>query len=404
MSNKNLVVVDSVSKRFCRNLKKSLIYGISDIGRELLCKDLSGKALRKAEFWANHNVSFNLERGQCIGLIGHNGAGKTTLLKMLNGLIKPDAGRIEIRGRVGALIALGAGFNPILTGRENVYIAGSILGLTRKEIKKSYDEIVEFADVADFMETPVQNYSSGMQVRLGFSIATTLNPDILLVDEVLAVGDFNFRQKCMNRIRSFVSGGGAAIIVSHAMAHIQSVCSHALYLKHGEVRSSGNLEEAFEMYFDDYDTLTEESDEAHGDFNIRVNLLGAEGGDARLNENGRFVVNVKSKRCLSNVAIKLVILTKNQNIRIASFETPKDKGVDLKIGDNELIYNLDAIPFVAGKYAVRTNIIDLNSGITIYNKGGEGRPDYVDVKENVSNRDFSKNALGELISLNGEWS
>ena len=156
--------------------------------------------LRTKEFWAVNNVSFELKRGECLGLIGRNGAGKTTLLKMLNGLIKPDAGRIEMRGRVGALIALGAGFNPILTGRENIYVNGSVLGLTKKEIGAKLDEIVDFAEIGDFIDTPVQNYSSGMAVRLGFAVASSIRPDVLLIDEVLAVGDISFVLRCLNRV------------------------------------------------------------------------------------------------------------------------------------------------------------------------------------------------------------
>ena len=158
-----LVRVSGVSKKFCLSLKKSLWYGLCDMGRELTGRRRGEHGgLRTKEFWAVNNVSFELKRGECLGLIGRNGAGKTTLLKMLNGLIKPDAGRIEMRGRVGALIALGAGFNPILTGRENIYVNGSVLGLTKKEIGAKLDEIVDFAEIGDFIDTPVQNYSSGM--------------------------------------------------------------------------------------------------------------------------------------------------------------------------------------------------------------------------------------------------
>jgi ABC-type polysaccharide/polyol phosphate transport system ATPase subunit len=171
----------------------------------------SSSGLRAGEFFAVKDVSFELRRGECLGLIGHNGAGKTTLLKMLNGLIKPDAGSITMRGRVGALIALGAGFNPILTGRENIYINGSVLGLSKKEIDAKIDEIIDFADVREAIDMPVQNYSSGMNVRLGFAVATTLEPDILIVDEVLAVGDAEFQKKCLGKMKD-VAGHGRTIL------------------------------------------------------------------------------------------------------------------------------------------------------------------------------------------------
>lgn len=237
-----LVRVENLSKIFCRDLKKSLWYGVRD-GLGELFPHVNGRKfdsqgtpeLRKDEFWANKNVSFELRRGECIGLIGHNGAGKTTLLKLLNGLLKPDQGRIEMRGRVGALIALGAGFNPILSGRENVYIAGSVFGLSRREIDARYDEIVDFAELHDFMESPVRNYSSGMQVRLGFAVASAIEPDILLIDEVLAVGDIGFVIKCMNRVRK-LSERSAVIFVSHTMQFVGQFCSRILLMKDGETK------------------------------------------------------------------------------------------------------------------------------------------------------------------------
>lgn len=230
--NEVLVRVQGVSKRFCRDLKRSLFYGAWDIWNDLRGHSLDEGELRKQEFWTNQDISFELRRGECLGLIGRNGAGKTTLLKMLNGLIKPDRGTIEIKGRVGALIALGAGFNPILTGRENVYIAGSVYGLSKKEIDAKYDEIVEFAELEEFMETPVRNYSSGMQVRLGFAVATSMEPDVLLIDEVLAVGDVGFRTKCYNQIHQ-VCKSAAVIFVSHNMPQIDRLCSRTLVLSDG---------------------------------------------------------------------------------------------------------------------------------------------------------------------------
>jgi lipopolysaccharide transport system ATP-binding protein len=237
--NEVLVKVDRVSKKFCRDLKKSLWYGVKDVASELLpIKNSKLKiqnsedALRPGEFWANKDISFELRRGECLGLIGHNGAGKTTLLKMLNGLIKPDSGTIEMRGRVGALIALGAGFNPILTGRENIYVSGSILGLSKAEIDNQIEDIIDFAEIRDFIDTPVQSYSSGMQVRLGFSVASSLSPDVLILDEVLAVGDIGFVIKCLNRVRE-IANSSAVIFVSHTMQFVSSFCTQVMVLDKG---------------------------------------------------------------------------------------------------------------------------------------------------------------------------
>jgi lipopolysaccharide transport system ATP-binding protein len=253
MSDDDIVVrVDNVSKRFCRNLRRSLWYGIRDIAGEVnpffRNGDSSEFPLRKDEFCAVKGASFQLRRGECLGLIGRNGAGKTTLLKMLNGLIKPDSGRIEMHGRVGALIALGAGFNPILTGRENIYINGAVLGLPKREIDSKLDEIIEFAGINDFIDSPVQSYSSGMAVRLGFAIATALDPDVLLVDEVLAVGDVRFRWKCLERIQSLVRRGVSIILVSHNTADLMRTCSNGIVMQRGQIAFRGNIADAVLSY------------------------------------------------------------------------------------------------------------------------------------------------------------
>ncbi len=175
-------------------------YGFRDILRDTAGLHPKSDRLRRKEFWAVDDVSFELRKGETLGIIGPNGAGKTTLLKMLNGIVLPDKGSLRIKGRVGALIQVGAGFHPQLTGRENIYINGAILGMGKREIDKKFDAIVEFADIGDFLDTPVKHYSSGMFVRLGFAVAVHCEPEILLVDEVLAVGDTGFQTKCFNKI------------------------------------------------------------------------------------------------------------------------------------------------------------------------------------------------------------
>jgi lipopolysaccharide transport system ATP-binding protein len=235
-----LIKVEDVSKKFCRDLKQSLWYGLQDMGSALWGRSHDhGARLRDGEFWAVENVSFELKRGECLGLIGRNGAGKTTLLRMLNGLITPDRGRIAMHGRVGAMIALGAGFNPILTGRENIYVNAALHGLKKSEVEARFDEIVAFSELGEFIETPVQNYSSGMQVRLGFSIASILEPDILLLDEVLAVGDIGFRAKCFNAIHRLLEQT-AVIFVSHSMPQVSRTCTHAVVMERGRIAFQGN--------------------------------------------------------------------------------------------------------------------------------------------------------------------
>ena len=250
-NNEILVNVQGVSKKFSRDLKRSLWYGFTDMTGAML--GIKAKTrLRKTEFWAIQDISFTLRRGECIGLIGHNGAGKSTLLKILNGLIPPDKGRIEIKGRVSAIIELGAGFNPILTGRENIYNNGAVLGFSKKEIDAKIDTIIEFSEIADFIDSPVQNYSSGMKVRLGFAVAAQMEPDVLIIDEVLAVGDLGFVLKCLNRIDSILQKS-AIIFVSHSMPQVARISTQILLMDKGVAKYQGtNISEGIDQYYSQF--------------------------------------------------------------------------------------------------------------------------------------------------------
>jgi len=251
-NNEYLIEVEGVSKKFSRSLKKSLLYGLKDIIVSFFGYKQNRSELRIDEFWAVKNASFKLRRGECLGLIGHNGAGKSTLLKMLNGLIRPDEGKITMRGKVGALIELGAGFDPILSGRENVYINGQILGFSKNEIDDKYDAIVEFSELSEFMEMPVQNYSSGMKVRLGFAVAAQMEPDILLIDEVLAVGDLGFVLKCLSTIDNLLENT-VFIFVSHNIPQVSRLCTELLILDKGKPIYHGNdVSKGFDLYYNKY--------------------------------------------------------------------------------------------------------------------------------------------------------
>lgn len=248
-----LVSVQNVSKKFSKNLKSSLKYGASDIIRSTLGLPIK-KELRPNEFWAVKDVSFELRRGECIGLIGHNGAGKSTLLKVLNGLYNPDKGQIVMKGKIGALIELGAGFNPILTGRENIYNNASILGFTRQEVAEKMDSIIAFSEIGDFIDTPVQNYSSGMKVRLGFAVAAHLEPDVLIIDEVLAVGDLGFALKCYAKIDELLKTT-AVIFVSHSMPMIARMCNKIIYMDHGVGLYNGNnISKGINAYYNKFES------------------------------------------------------------------------------------------------------------------------------------------------------
>ncbi|RRT92732.1 ABC transporter ATP-binding protein [Empedobacter falsenii] len=248
MEKEILVEVQNVSKKFTLDLKTSLKYGATDIIKSSLGFKTS-KELRKGEFWAVKDISFKLRRGECIGLIGHNGAGKSTLLKVLNGLYAPDKGQIVMRGKVGALIELGAGFNPILTGRENIYNNAAILGFTKEEVNQKIQSIIDFSEIEKFIDMPVQNYSSGMKVRLGFAVAAHLEPDILIIDEVLAVGDLGFVIKCFSKIDELLPNT-AIIFVSHSMNMISRICTEIILMNNSEAIYQGkDIGKGVQEYF-----------------------------------------------------------------------------------------------------------------------------------------------------------
>jgi len=243
-----LIKVENLSKKFCKDLKTSLWYGVKDLTANVLGTKQANQ-LREQEFWAVKDINFTLRRGECLGLIGHNGAGKSTLLKILNGLINPDEGKVTIKGRVGALIELGAGFNPILTGRENIYNNGAVLGFTKAEIDAKVEEIIDFSEIREFIDMPVQNYSSGMKVRLGFAVAAQMEPDVLIIDEVLAVGDLGFVLKCFKTIDQILPNT-AIVFVSHSMPMISRICSQIILLESGKSQFQGaNVGKAIDLYY-----------------------------------------------------------------------------------------------------------------------------------------------------------
>lgn len=215
--------------------------------KEYIVQLIRGK-IKYEEFWALKNVSFEIEKGEVIGIIGHNGAGKSTLLKVISGILKPSEGEIEVRGNIVPMLELGSGFDYDLTGRENIFLNGAILGYTEKYLKEKYDEIVAFSELGKFVDVPIRNYSSGMVMRLAFSVAAIVQPEILIVDEILAVGDADFQQKSKNRMLELMSGGTTVLFVSHSLEQIREMCDRVIWLEHGEVKAIGKTEEICNAY------------------------------------------------------------------------------------------------------------------------------------------------------------
>ena len=236
-----MIDVDHVTIRF--NLSNQKVDNLKEYFIKMLKKELMFQ-----EFLAVKDVSFQVKQGEAWGLIGTNGSGKSTMLKAISGILKPYKGKISVNGSVAPLIELGAGFDPEMTARENIYLNGCVLGHTEQFMKEHFDDIVDFAEVWDFLDSPLKNYSSGMRARLGFSIATMVKPDILIVDEVLAVGDYKFRQKCEKRMKELLSGGTTLMYVSHSIEEVKRLCDHAIWIDKGVERMKGNAQEVCDAY------------------------------------------------------------------------------------------------------------------------------------------------------------
>lgn len=365
-----LVKAEGVSKKFCRDLKKSLWYGVKDVTSELFPiknpqsgVQNSADVLRPGEFWANKNISFELRRGECIGLIGRNGAGKTTLLKMLNGLIKPDEGTIRMRGRVSALIALGAGFNPILTGRENIYVNGSILGLSKAEIASKIEDIIEFSEVREFIDSPVQSYSSGMQVRLGFAVATALNPDILILDEVLAVGDVAFRNKCYRRI-SEMRKHAAVIFVSHNMHQTARICDRVLVLSKGNVVYNGNTEQGVAAY-EKLNSQEEYTGEQILTFEDPLTAFSVSSAAdvCCFGDPFELLIEIESAEAMDDFLVRIVFITGGgENVADSTFSSTKMKK-SISPGANRWKITIPALPLKNNRYFIGATIVAKDGGI-----------------------------------------
>lgn len=241
MEKQEMIIVDHVSIKFNLSSEKF------DSFKEYVIKSIKGQ-VSITPFWALKDVSFKVYKGESLGLIGLNGSGKSTMLKTIAGVLKPTEGSVTVRGSVAPLIELGAGFDMDLTARENVFLNGALLGYSRAEMEKHYNDIVEFSELQNFMEVPVKNFSSGMVSRLAFAIATIGVPDILIVDEVLSVGDFQFQEKCMKRIRAMMDQGTTMLFVSHSIEQVQQICNKIVWLEHGHLKRFGNAREICEEY------------------------------------------------------------------------------------------------------------------------------------------------------------
>jgi homopolymeric O-antigen transport system ATP-binding protein len=303
--------LNHVFKRFRRGEKHdSLRDLIPSLVKRAVSRDRE-RALAPEEFWVLNDVSFDLRKGETLGIIGHNGAGKSTMLKHLSGIMEPTRGTIEVNGRLSALIEVGAGFHPDLTGRENVFLNGVILGMTRAEIKRKFDEIVEFAGLEEFIDTPVKRYSSGMFARLGFSVAAHLEPDILVIDEVLSVGDFAFQRKGLEKMRAIAKSGATVIFVSHNLQAVAEFCQRGILLEKGRVVADGPTDQVIRRYLDT--AAHQEGRLARGPVRVaRTTIAGSDG------QTGRFAAGQTAR---ISVAIEALVATEKVAVVIDVFNT-----------------------------------------------------------------------------------
>lgn len=361
MSEEVLIKAEHVSKKFCKDLNLGLLYGLKDLGSSVFGSGKTERDLRKKEFWAVDDINFEVKRGECLGLLGHNGAGKSTLLKVLTGLIAPDRGKITIKGRVNALIELTAGFNPILTGRENIYNNGAVLGLSDKEINEKFDEIVAFSELEEFIDTPVQYYSSGMKVRLGFSVAAFTEPDVLILDEVLAVGDVGFRIKSFNKTLEIMQKA-AVIFVSHSMPDITRTCNQILFMRHGKSYYQGtNIHKGIDLYLNEFNNnklgLVEMKDGAELS-NFKLNnksvIFNEESNELikiAFGEDIRLEFDVQLKKEYKEYFVVIRITDKDMKM-VGSVYTNRFNGYFRGNENSKISINLKDIRLIDGEYSI----------------------------------------------------
>ena len=399
-----ILEVCNLSKKYCPSFKRALAYGVADIGRELMGRSGSGN-LRRGEFWALDDISFELAPGEALAVVGHNGAGKTTLLKVLAGLIKPDRGSVRLRGRTQALLELGVGFDLRLSARENIRVGAAIHGLAAAGVPRLIDAVLDFAELGEFADAPVQNYSSGMRSRLAYALTTQLNPEILLVDEVLAVGDHAFQRKCVSHMLSYIGNGGSLLLVSHSVHHIQAVCGRAILLDHGRLVHSGTAAETLHLMFErQVRRRREEASSAATGGPIAITevvVANPRGGEVRA--GGPMQVTLRY-RCEAPVTATwdFTIWTPDQWICVTGAGNPSELAISPGVG--ELTCLVPRLPLLSGHYVLRPSLQDARTSFPLVPSAASA----IDFSVK-SEGDLEANArrqlgqLGQLVALEVEW-
>jgi lipopolysaccharide transport system ATP-binding protein len=328
-------------------------------------------AVDSETLWALKNISFEVRRGEVVGIIGRNGAGKSTLLKILSRITEPTEGYAEIRGRVGSLLEVGTGFHAELSGRENIYLNGAILGMKRAEIERKFDEIVSFAEIEKFIDTPVKHYSSGMYVRLAFAVAAHLEPDILLVDEVLAVGDLEFQKKCIGKMQSVANKGKTVLFVSHNLGAVRQFCDCCILLTSGRVSANGATEATIGLYLSEFSARGSASlinyprRQGNGDLKlIKAQIYNSKfdvASDLFFNENFLIVTDVLAKRNVSNASLFILIKSVDGTYLVSPFQADANSFFSLGEGEStQIVAEFGGIRLLPGNYAIDIGIFNYN--------------------------------------------
>lgn len=354
---KPIIEVRNISKRYWIGKRKQ-----EDI-RESLSSLFSFKSIKKEKIWALKDISFDVHEGEIFGIIGPNGSGKSTLLKILSKITVPTSGIAKLRGKVSSLLEVGTGFHPELTGRENIFFNGSVLGMKRSEIVSKFDEIVDFSGIEKFIDTPVKHYSSGMFVRLAFSVAAHLEPDILLVDEVLSVGDLEFRQKSMGKMKDVAKNGRTVLFVSHNLAHVKKLCAMGLYLENGKTLITGEIKEIVEKYENLY--LNPKHDIQANIYSFfdsfRLNILDSKNINTNIIQSGdaiKFELLIDSPKEVFNATIKIEIINNKSDLLFLCNNRHVGHRIDIFKGYNKITCEIPKIPLNIGNYFIHAIIKD----------------------------------------------
>lgn len=419
-----LLEANTISKKFCSRLQSAMRYGLMDIVNQIRGKQ--NCSLRRDEFWALKNVCLCLKPGESVGVLGNNGAGKSTLLKVLSGQLTPTLGSVTTESRALALTQLGLGFDPVLTGRENIFISAAALGLSRRETQQILDRVLEFASIGDFIDAPLQTYSDGMRARLGYAVAVHVPSEILLLDEILAVGDLEFRRKCWRHLHRYVADGGSVVVVSHDLYGIQALCSRCLILDKGEVVFEGPTTEAMQRYLEiarettadatsSKETASSQSQtgEATAKASQRTRQMSIESIDIvpangqlelRTGCEARIRLRYCSQSSFDDVKWGFMLLTPDLSVNIVSGIQPEGTArISCPPGEGMLECRIPRLLLQPGKYALRGCLADGATGASLATSGFVDAPYGFTVTNSASKESNIQQFIGDLVAMDVEW-